>query len=415
MNNRSFLFPAILVLPILSACSEKQPAPTPPPPTVQVMTLKPTTVPVYKEIVATLLGRVNTAIKPKVQGYLLTQDYDDGAIVSEGELIFTIDPDTYKIAVQKSEADLDEAKAQLVKTQLTVERDKELIKADAISQKQLDNSIQAEQAAAAQVAAAEAGVANAKLNLSYTKVYSPIHGVAGKAQANVGDLVGPADTLTMISNLDPIQAVFYIPEKAYLERGKDLRKILDIPFDKREPSIELIFGDGTVYDKKGRLQFIDRQIDEGTGTIALYALFPNPGDILRPGQYVMIRARTTTIEKALLIPQRALSETQGMFSAFVVNKDNVASSVPVERGLTQGSDVVITSGLKAGDSVIIEGIQKATSGSKVTPQPWTPSKTKGSDSDDSSSDNSDSSSSDDSDAAPSGSSTEATPKKGDSE
>jgi len=369
MNLRILAFPA-LALAALSGCQKKSAPPAPPPPTVEVMTTDTTKLPVYREIVATLQGVINTSIKPKVQGYLLTQEYDDGALVEKGQLLFTIDPDPFEIAVQMAAADVAQAEAQLVKAQLDVERDRELIKADAISQKQLDNAVQAQQAAQAQVDAAQASLANAKLNLSYCKVFSPVTGIAGKAQGEIGDLVGTTTVLTTISSLDPVQAVFFIPEKSYLERAGDFQKALKIPYDQRPKNLELILSDGSTFAHKGRLQFINRQIEEGTGTIGVYALFPNPGSVLRPGQYVKVRGRVNTLPEAILIPQRAVKETQGMFSVFTVNKDGTVSSATVELGETSGSNVVITSGLKAGQTVVVQGIQRLQSGMKVQTKPW---------------------------------------------
>jgi len=369
MNVRSLAFPA-LALAALTGCQEPSAPPAPSSPSVEVITTSATELPVYREIVATLQGVINTNIKPKVQGYLLTQDYDDGSLVEQGQLLFTIDPAPFEIAVQKAAADVAQAQAQLVKAQLDVERDEELIKADAISQKQLDNAVQAEQAAQAQVKAAEANLANAKLNLSYCKVYSPVTGVAGKAQGEIGDLVGTTSVLTTISTLDPVQAVFFIPEKAYLDRAGDFQKALKIPYEERPPNLELILSNGKTFDHKGRLQFINRQIEGGTGTIGIYALFPNPGSVLRPGQYVKVRGRVNTLPEAILIPQRAVKETQSMFSVFLVNEDNTVNSVTVELGETHGSDVVVTSGLKAGQTVVVQGIQRLQAGMKVQTKPW---------------------------------------------
>jgi len=372
MNIRllSLALPALI---LFSGCDKKPPpAAPPPPPTVKVIETKNSEVPVYREIVATLQGTVNTALKARIQGYLLTQEYDDGALVTKGDLLFTIDPDPFSIAVQKASADVAQAEAQLVKTQLDVARDRELIKADAVSQRQLDNAVQAEQAAQAQVKAAKAALANAELNLSYAKVYSPVTGIAGKAQGEIGDLVGPATVLTTISSLDPVQVVFYIPEKGYLERAGNFQKALSVPFEERPENLELILSDGTTFPHKGRLQFINRQIEGGTGTIGIFALFPNPGSVLRPGQYVKVRGRVNTLTDAILIPQRAIKETQGMFSVYTVNKDNTVSSASVERGETKGSQVVITSGLKSGEIVVVEGIQKLSNGIKVQTRPWSP-------------------------------------------
>ncbi len=375
MNLRLISFLLLALAFLVAGCQDKAAPAPPPPPTVGVITTKAEKLPVYREIVATLQGTVNTKIRPRVQGYLLTQEYDDGSLVQTGDLLFTIDPEPFEIAVQKAAADVAQAEAQLVKTELDVARDRELIKADAISQRQLDNTIQAEQAAQAQVKAAQAGLANAKLNLGYCQVYSPVTGIAGKAQGEIGDLVGPTSTLTTISSLDPVQVVFFIPEKAYLERSGDFQKALSVPYEKRPENLELILSDGTTFGHKGRLQFINRQIEEGTGTIGLYALFPNPGSVLRPGQYVKVRGRVNTLPDAILIPQRAVKETQGMFSVFIVNADNTVSSVSVELGLTQGSQVVITSGLKPGQTVVVEGIQRLKNGLKVQAKPWSPDQT----------------------------------------
>ncbi len=355
---------------LLCSCKKDTPPPPQQPPLVEVLQIKSTTVPVYREIVATLQGVINTNVKPKVQGYLLTQEYEDGALVEKGDLLFTIDPDPFKIAVQKAEADVAQAKAQRENSQIEVDRNRELIKADAVSQKQLDNSVQALQAADAQVAAAEANLANARLNLGYCEVASPVTGVAGKATGEIGDLVGPTSVLTTISALDPVQAAFFIPEKAYLDRAGDLQKALGVPYEKRPENLELILGNGETFPHKGRLQFINRQVEEGTGTIGLYALFPNPGSVLRPGQYAKVRGRVNTIEGALLVPRRALKETQGIFSVFIVNQDDTVSSVTVEQGETKGPNVVITSGLKAGETVVVEGIQKLRPGMKVRTRPW---------------------------------------------
>ncbi len=367
---------ALPALVLFVGCDKKPPPAAPPPPAVKVIETQSTEVPVYREIVASLQGTVNTALKARVQGYLLTQEYEDGALVEKGDLLFTIDPDPFEIAVQKADADVAQAEAQLVKTQLDVARDRELIKADAVSQRQLDNAVQAEQAARAQVEAAKAALSNAKLNLSYCRVFSPVTGVAGKAQGDIGDLVGPTSVLTTISSLDPVQVVFFIPEKAYLERAGDFQKALSVPYEKRPANLELILSDGTTFAHKGRLQFINRQIEEGTGTIGLYALFPNPGSVLRPGQYVKVRGRVNTLGDAILIPQRAVKETQGMFSVFTVNKDDTVSSISVELGETKGSQVVITSGLKSGQTVVVEGIQRLRAGAKVRTQPWSSDKNK---------------------------------------
>tara|TARA_R100000027_G_scaffold67681_2_gene67707 strand:+ start:1728 stop:2966 length:1239 start_codon:yes stop_codon:yes gene_type:complete len=399
-----------LSLAALPACNKKPAPAAPPPPTVEVTAASDIDLPIYREIVSTLQGVVNTNIKAKIQGYLLTQEYDDGAYVKKGDLLFTIDPSTYEIDVQQAEANVEVQKANLVKAELTVERDQELIKADAISQKQLDNAVQERDAVAAQVAAAEAALNQAKLNLSYCKIYAPIDGIVGKASSDIGDLVGTTSVLTTMSNLDPIQAVFFIPESAYMERADRLQELSKVPLDQRPADVELIMGDGTTYKHKGRFQFINRQIESGTGTIGVYVLFPNPGNILRPGQYAMIRIKVTTLKDAISIPQRAVKETQGMYSVYIVNNDDTVSSVPVQTGETDGSNIIITSGIKKGDIVIVEGIQKVKTGSKVKTSMWKPASSSSTQAASSASDSSSSSStpSSDSDAKASDSSKDTT-------
>ncbi|MBC2601678.1 efflux RND transporter periplasmic adaptor subunit [Puniceicoccus vermicola] len=377
-------------LALLPGCKEKKPQQASTPPTVEVISASETDLPVYREIVATLQGPVNTKIKPKIQGYLLTQEYEDGALVKKDDLLFTIDPSTYEIDVQQAKANVEVQEANLVKAELTVQRDQELIKADAISQKQLDNAVQERDAVKAQVAASKAALNQAKLNLSYCKIYAPIAGIVGKASTDIGDLVGPTQVLATMSNLDPIQAVFYIPERAYMSRAERLQELVKIPLSERPEDIELVMADGSIYKHKGRFQFINRQIDSGTGTIGVYVLFANPNSILRPGQYAMVRIKINTLKDIIKIPQRAIVETQGMSSVYTVNSDDTVASVPVKLGETSGSNVVVTSGLKTGDTVIVEGIQKVKKGAKVK---TTLFKSSSSDSSDSSSSSSNSSAS----------------------
>jgi len=264
------------------------------------------------------------------------------------------------------------SRAQLVKAQLDVARDEELIKAQAVSQKQLDNARQAEQAAQAEVEAAEAAVAQAELNLSYCTIYSPITGLAGRAQVELGDLVGPSSVMTIISTIDPIQAVFNIPERMYLARASGVREAMAMPLEERPESLELVLGNGDVFPFKGRFQYLDREIGVGTGSIRAFGLFPNPERLLRPGQFARIRAKVQEFKDAIEVPQRAVQETQGSFSVFVLGPDGTVKETAVELGPEVGSNVIVIQGLTANDQVVVEGIQRLRDGTKVNASPWKP-------------------------------------------
>jgi len=357
---------------LAAGCGKAPSAPSAPTPSVQVITVKTQDAPIYREVVATLLGSVTTEIRPRVRGYLDEQVYGDGQFVEQGDLLFEIDDAQFLIAVESARAQLAKQKAQLVKAQLDVGRDEELIKAQAVSQKQLDNARQAEQAAQAEVDAARAAVAQAELNLSYCTVYSPITGLAGRAQAELGDLVGPTSVMATISTIDPIQAEFNIPESMYMARASAVREIMAMPLEERPQSLELVLGNDDVFPYKGKFQYLDREIGVGTGSIRVYGLFPNPERVLRPGQYARIRAKVEDYKDAIEIPQRAIQETQGSFSVFVLGSDGTVKETAVEQGPVLGSNVIITKGLKAGDQVVVEGIQRLRDGAKVNASPWRP-------------------------------------------
>ncbi|NLJ26844.1 MAG: efflux RND transporter periplasmic adaptor subunit, partial [Deltaproteobacteria bacterium] len=270
-------------------------AQTPPVPEVEVVTVTQKDVPVYSEWVGTTEGLVNAKIRAQVTGYLSRQAYKEGASVKKGDLLFEIDPRTFKAALDQAEAQLAIARARLGKTELDVKRYRPLAKESAISQEELDDAVQANLAAKAGVQAAEATVEQAKLNLSFTKITSPVDGIAGSANAQVGDLVGPTQTgdLTTVSTVDPIKVYFPISEQEYMALARDLAKT-GAKADIERPKLDLILADGSVYPYKGEFSFAERQVDVKTGTIRIAALFPNPGDILRPGQFGRVRAVTDT-------------------------------------------------------------------------------------------------------------------------
>jgi RND family efflux transporter MFP subunit len=338
----------------------------PPIPAVTVATVMQKDVPIYEESVGTTVGFVNADILPKVSGYLLKQDYQDGSAVHAGQLLFEIDPRQYKAALDQALGNLAQARAELKQNQLNLARYTKLFKEAVIPQQTFDNATQTTRASEAQVQADEAAVESAKLNLQWTKVYSPIDGVAGIAQAQVGDLVGTSTLLTTVSQVDPIKVSFPVSEKLYLHFAGQLNA-LGSPQAKPSPRIELVLGDGTVYRFPGRLYAVNRQVDVQTGTITMQALFPNPQNVLRPGMYAKVRAQTDVRHNALLIPQTAVSSIQGQYEVAVVDADNRVTVREVSPGEKYGSLWVIDKGLQPGERVVADGAMKVRDGMEVKP------------------------------------------------
>lgn len=375
-RERTFLWIASLALLAMSpGCKEKQAAAPPAPPDVQVTDVAVRDVPIYGEWVAVLDGYVNAQIQPQVSGYLLTQKYTEGSFVRRGQLLFEIDPRPLDAALKGAQGQLAQAQAQLGKTELDVSRDTPLAKLSAIPQAQLDNDIQANAAAKAVVESSQAQVDEAKLNLNFTKVYSLVDGIAGIAKAQIGDLVGPTTVLTTVSQVNPIKAYVSISEQEYLRAAQRISAVAQGRPGKQygEKNLELILADGSAFPNKGWIEFADRQVDVKTGTIRVAGAFDNPGYILRPGQFARVRVSTKVEKNALLVPQRAVVETQGMYSVVVIGADNKAIIRPVKAGDKVGQMWIITDGLKPGERVVVEGIQKAREGAVVNPTQAPPS------------------------------------------
>src|SRR6516225_867019 len=360
---------SLLLLTPLLGCEKDKVNAEAPPPEVEVAPVIQQDVPLYTECISTLDGYVNAQIQPQVTGYLLKQNYREGTAVQKGDVLFEIDPRPFEATLAQTQGKLAEAQAQLGKTQLDVARDTPLAKQSAIPQAQLDNDIQANQAAEAMVAAAQAQVEQAQLNLGFTKVRSLIDGVAGLAKAQIGDLVGPTTILTTVSQVEPIKAYFAISEQEYL---KFAQRISEFAEGVRSPggqkNLELILSDGSVYPRKGWVLLADRQVDLKTGTIRLAGVFENPGGVLRPGMFGRVRAVTDVAKAALLVPQRSVVETQGTYTVVVVDSNNQASIRPVKTGERVGQMWMITDGVRPGEQVIAEGIQKAKEGITVRPK-----------------------------------------------
>jgi membrane fusion protein (multidrug efflux system) len=325
---------------------------------------------VYSEWITTLDGYVNAQVRPQVSGYIIRQNYTEGSLVRRGDVLFEIDPRPFQAALDRAKGDLAQAQAQLGKSTLDVERDTPLAKARAIAQSQLDNEIQAKLGAQAAVESNKATVEQAELNLEWTKVTSLVDGIAGIAQIQIGNLVGSNSVLTSVSQLEPIKAYFPISEREYVLVQKNSNAILSkhaIGFFGN--SLELILTDGSLYDQKGKILLADRQVDPNTGTIRIVAAFPNPGNILRPGQYGRVRVETGMKKGALLTPQSAVARSQGSYQVAVVGSDRKVSMRTVKPGQTVGTMWVIDEGLKPGEQVVVEGLQRVKEGSLVTPKP----------------------------------------------
>ena len=402
---------AAIVLVLAFTRSKSKGAGQPPAPVeVEVARVEQQNVPIYSEWIGTLDGLVNAEIKSQVTGYILAKDYTEGTSVKKGQLLFEVDPRPFQATLDQAKGDLAKANGQLeqansqllqakaqvaqaeanqVKTRLDVERYTPLVKAQAATQQEFDNAVQANQAAIAQVKANEAGVQtananigssraavqaaeaavkSAELNLGFTKITSLIDGVAGVATVQVGNLVTPnnpnSPPLTVVSTVDPIRVWFNVSEQDYLNNVVNRERL------EQQPELELVLSDGTVYQHKGKFYVVDRNVDVKTGAIKLAATFPNPGNLLRPGQYGRVRAVTSFKQNALLVPQRSVTELQGSYRVAVVDSENKVRIRPVKVGEKVGSMWIIDEGLQPGESVVAEGIQKIRPDQVVSPKPY---------------------------------------------
>ncbi len=324
-------------------------------------------VPVYHEYLATLDGYVNAQIQPQVSGYLIKQNYREGTLVSRNQVLFKIDPRPFQAIVDQAKAQLAQAEAQLGKTQLDVQRDTPLAKEKAIAQSQLDNDIQANLAAKATVEADKAAVEQAELNLEFTNVRSLIDGIAGIASGQVGNLVSPQILLTTVSQLEPIKAYFTVSEQQYLAFVKRNPTVAAREARQRQFELDLILADGSTYPRKGKFYAADRQVDIQTGAIRLAALFPNPDNVLRPGQFGRVRFISYTRAGALLVPQKAVIELQGSYQVAVVGNDNKVTLKTLKVGERTGAMWIVDEGLKSGERVVVEGVQKVRDSMLVKP------------------------------------------------
>jgi RND family efflux transporter MFP subunit len=365
-RNRWFVGWLLLLLLFSEACENKSVSAAPAaPPTVQVVEVAQRDVPVYHEWIATLDGYVNAIIQPQVSGYLIRQNYREGALVHKNDVLFKIDPRPFQAILDQAKAQLAQAEAQLGKTQLDVQRDTPLAREKAVAQSQLDNDIQANLAAKATVQADKAAVEQAEINLEFTNVRSLIDGVAGIASGQVGNLVGPQTVLTTVSQLDPIKAYFVASEQQYLAFVQRNPTVASREKTERELVLELVLADGSTYPKKGKFFAADRHVDAQTGAIRLAGLFSNPDNVLRPGQYGRVRFVSYVRPAALLVPQKAVTELQGMYQVAVVGSNDKVSLRTVQVGERSGPMWIIEQGIKPGERVVVEGVQKVRDGMAV--------------------------------------------------
>jgi RND family efflux transporter MFP subunit len=410
-NKKTKIWAAVVLIPaalVAAGCTKANSAVgSPRPPEVQVFPVEQRDVPVCREWIGTLDGMVNAAIKAEVSGYLLSQDHTEGSFVRKGRFLFEIDPRPFQAALDQAKGQLAQAKGQLAqakaqltqakaqlaqsvanqgRTQLDVDKYTPLAKQQAVTQQDLDNAVHNNTASIAQIEASKAGVETARaqieasnaavesaqaavdaatVNIGFTHLVSPIDGIVGQTQVQVGNLVGPSSgVITTVSTLDPIKANFTVGEQEYLSltRGaaNDLAKL----------QLELILADGSTYPHKGKFSFADRQVNQSTGSIQLTGLFPNPGNRLRPGQYGRVCAAIGISAGALLIPQRAVMELQGSYQVAVVDSAKKVGIRTVKVGDRMGTMWIVAEGLKAGERVVAEGVQQAHAGTQVSPKPF---------------------------------------------
>jgi len=363
----------LICLSFSAGCSRKPAQTGPPPPEVLVTTVTPQDVPRVLERVATLDGFINANINAQVQGYIVSRDYQEGSVVKKGDLLFQIDPRPFEAALAQAKGTLAKDKANQVKADADKKRAMDLSNKKVISDQERDTATAAADSTRANVEADEAAVKQAEINLGYTKITAPIDGVTGFANNQVGDLVGPSTgPLTTMSQIDPIKAVVTAGEGPFTDFVSRHPDATERQAYIKSLDFELILSSGSVYSQKGKFYALDRNLDTKTGSIRYYVTFPNPGNILRPGQFGKVRFVADMKKGAMVVPQEAVSELQGNYQVAVVDENNKVSIRPVKMGERIGAMWEVTEGLKPGERVVVQGLQKAREGSTVTVKDWTP-------------------------------------------
>jgi len=372
MMSRNLAAAALLAALIFPACKKTTP-PEPPPLNVQTTPVLQRDVIASQTWVGLLDGFQNSNIQAQVTGYLLTQNYLEGSMVKKGDTLFTIDPRPFEAAFAQAQAEYASAVAKAQLQQLTLQKQTQLYETQVISEQEYQTSYQDTQAALANVAAAQAAVQSAQVNLGYCTIIAPFDGIVGIAQAQIGDLVGPGgrvSILTQASQIDPMKMNFFITEAEYLQAAKLITRLDKTPEDERHGLLTLKLADGSIYPEKGTYDFVNRQINASTGTLQVTALFSNPDRLLRPGLFATITGPVQQIKDALLVPQKALVELQGSFFVSFLQPDNAVKTIPVSLGPVLGPWQVVTGPLSAGQQVVVEGVEKVRAGMKVVPSDW---------------------------------------------
>ncbi len=361
----------VLLVFALSACGEKKAAQPPPPPQVSVIEVQTQEVAVPIEFVGQIFGAEDIAIRARVEGFLEGIHFEEGSEVEKGKLLYTIESQPYEADVAAMMSKVAEARTVLAKTTSDLARIRPLAARNAVSQSDLDGAVAAYEASIASLEAAQANLQAAKINLSYTRILAPITGIIGKTKAKVGDFVGRSPNpviLNTVSNIDTVRVEFFLTENQYLQVARRILALNSGGKPERERStFELILADGTLYPQSGQFDFIDRGVDPTTGSILIQVSFPNPDQLIRPGQFARIRAISERVKDGILVPQRCVSELQGIQRVFVVGSDNKVEERRVSVGPAMGSNRLILEGLKAGEKVVYEGLQKVADGALVTP------------------------------------------------
>ncbi len=362
---------ALLMAIVLAGCSRKPP-PAPPQPEVLVTEVKQQDVPIYNEYVGQLDASVNATIEARVQGYLISQNYKEGQLVKKGDVLFQIDRRPFEAALAQAKAAFLQADASAKQAELNAQRATDLFQRKVSSEQERDNAVQSAAAARAQAAAQQAAVEQAQLNLDYTTITAPVDGIAGLVRVQIGDLINANTVLTTVTKVDPMKAYFTVSEQRYAEYAKRYADPQQRATHEKELTFQLILADGSVYPHTGEMYAADNQVDVRTGSLRIAALFPNPGNILRPGQFARIRVLSEIRPNAILVPQRAVTELQGTYQVAVVGPDNKVHVTPVKMGRRIDRDWIVEEGLQPGQRIVVEGVQKAREGTTVNPKPWTP-------------------------------------------
>jgi len=371
------LGPGLLAALLVGApgCSKKAEAPPPPPPEVLVIDVVQRDVPIVQEWVGEALGDPDVEIRARVPGFLEAMHFTEGGPVKRGQLLYSIDPSELKEALAQAKAEVARAETTLAYAVSDVARYRPLAEINAVSKRDLDAAVAKEESARAEVQAAKASQALAEINLSYSRITAPLAGLIGISKAKVGDYVGQGlgtAVLNTISRVDPIRVRFSITEREFLMYARRRGSAALEGSNQPRSEIEMILADGTVHAHKGYVDIANREVNAGTGSLMLEAVFPNPEGWVRPGQYAKVRAVVETLTGALVVPQRSVVELQGQYQVYVVGPDDTVTIRPVTPGPRFGDGWVMSQGLAAGDRVIVEGLQKVRSGIKVAPKPAPP-------------------------------------------